>query len=120
VKPGEAKLEAPARALRQFRRVFNTVTSHFQQVERAAGVGAAQVWALAVVQERPGIGLTGLAQAMDVRQPTASNLVKALVRQGQLGAGPGAGCRPAGRRHPFESDVGQTRGGRVLIKRKGK
>lgn len=73
-----------ARALRQFRLVFNVVKTHFQQVEKKVGVGGAQVWALHVVQQRPGIGVHALARAMDVRQPTASNLVKSLVDQGML------------------------------------
>ena len=75
---------APAsavRVLRQFRRVFNTVKTHFQQVEKRAGLGGAQVWALSVVRDNPGIGVNELARALDVKQPTASNLVKALVEQ---------------------------------------
>lgn len=69
------------RVLKQFRIVFNAVKSHFQQVERVAGVGGAQVWALSVIAERPGIGVNGLAAALDIRQPTASNLVKNLSDQ---------------------------------------
>lgn len=75
---------AEARVLRQFRLVFNIVKTHFQQVEKKVGVGGAQVWALHVVHQRPGIGVHGLARAMDVRQPTASNLVKSLTDQGLL------------------------------------
>lgn len=74
-----ARDEAATRVLRQFRLVFNSVKKHFQQVEKKAGVGGAQVWALSVIRERPGIGVNDLASAMDVRQPTASNLVKSLV-----------------------------------------
>ncbi len=74
----------PARVLRQFRLVFNVVKTHFQQVEKQVGVGGAQVWALHVVQQRPGIGVHGLARALDVRQPTASNLVRSLVEHGML------------------------------------
>lgn len=71
--------EAASRVLRQFRQVFNSVKKHFQQVEKRAGVGGAQVWALSLIHARPGIGVNELALAMDVRQPTASNLVKSLV-----------------------------------------
>ena len=71
--------EPAARVLRRFRIVFNAVKTHFQQVERKAGVGGAQLWALSVIRRHPGIGVTGLAQAMDVHQTTASNLVRALV-----------------------------------------
>lgn len=69
------------RVLRQFRQIFNAVKTHFQQVEKHAGLGGAQVWALSVIRDRPGIGVNGLARAIDVRQPTASNLVKSLVEQ---------------------------------------
>jgi MarR family transcriptional regulator, organic hydroperoxide resistance regulator len=88
-RPGAA--EPPAmlestRVLRQFRIVFNAVKSHLQQVERRAGATGAQVWALHVVQQQPGLGIKDLAAAMNVRQPTASILVKALVQNGLLEA----------------------------------
>ena len=70
--------------LRQFRQVFNAVKTHFQQVEKKVGLGGAQVWTLSVVQQCPGIGVGGLASAMDIHQSTASNLVKALVERGYL------------------------------------
>lgn len=77
----EELAEPATRVLRQFRLVFNTVKTHFQQVEKRAGLGGAQVWALSVIRDRPGIGVNDLAHALDVRQPTASNLVKALTHQ---------------------------------------
>jgi DNA-binding MarR family transcriptional regulator len=67
--------------LRRFRIVFNAVKTHFRQVEKKAGVGGAQVWALAVVRDHPGIGVSELARAMDIHQSTASNLIRALVEQ---------------------------------------
>lgn len=73
--------EAAVRVLRQFRLVFNAVKTHFQQVEKRVGVGGAQVWALSVIRDRPGIGVNDLARALDVRQPTASNLAKSLAEQ---------------------------------------
>lgn len=76
--------EAAARVLRQFRQVFNAVRTHFQQVEKTAGVGGAQLWALSIVQARPGLGVGELAAAMDVHQSTASNLVRALVERGLM------------------------------------
>lgn len=69
------------RVLRQFRIVFNAVKTHFRQVEREAGVGGAQLWALSVIARMPGIGATGLAREMDIHQSTASNLVKALIQR---------------------------------------
>ena len=65
--------------LRQFRQVFNAVKSHFQQVEKTVGMGGAQVWALSVVRDNPGIGVGALARAMSIHQSTASNLVRTLI-----------------------------------------
>ena len=74
--------ELPAAVLRQFRIIFNAVKTHFRQVEKTAGIGGAQVWALSLIQQRPGIGVSELGRAMDVHQSTASNLVKALIERG--------------------------------------
>jgi MarR family transcriptional regulator, organic hydroperoxide resistance regulator len=67
--------------LQQFRIVFNAVKTHFQQVERRSGVGGAQIWALSLIRDRPGIGVNALAIALNVRQPTASNLVRNLAQR---------------------------------------
>ncbi len=93
------------RVLRQFRIVFNAVKTHFRQVEREAGLGGAQLWALSVIERQPGIGATGLARELDIHQSTASNLVRALVERGYVsGSREGADRRnvalqvlPAGR-----------------------
>jgi DNA-binding MarR family transcriptional regulator len=71
--------DASMQVLRQFRQIFNAVKTHFRQVESEAGLGGAQVWALGLIRENPGIGVTELARRMDVHQSTASNLVRALV-----------------------------------------
>ena len=73
--------EPATSVLRKFRLVFNAVKTHFQQVEKQAGVGGAQLWALSLIQQRPGMGVNDLARAMDVHQSTASNLVKSLVER---------------------------------------
>lgn len=73
---------AAARALRQFRIVFNAVRTHFRAVEKKAGVSGAQVWALHVIGDRPGITVGQLSRAMDIHQSTASNLLRILVEQG--------------------------------------
>lgn len=84
--PGVAKADAadttePAvHVLRRFRAVFNAVKTHFQQVQRSAGIGGAQLWALSVISECPGIGVGQLSRAMDIHQSTASNLLKALLK----------------------------------------
>lgn len=67
--------------LRRFRIVFNAVKSHFQQVEKIAGIGGAQLWALSIIGTNAGIGVNDLARAMDVHQSTASNLVRSLVER---------------------------------------
>lgn len=84
--PSDGHDQPAARVLRRFRLVFNAVKAHFQQVERQVGVGGAQIWALSIVRERPGIGVNALARAMDIHQTTASNLVRALVHGEMLAA----------------------------------
>ena len=77
---GDDTAQEPAvRVLRRFRLVFNAVKTHFQQVEKQAGVGGAQLWALSVIASQPDIGVGGLAAAMDIHKATASNLVRSLV-----------------------------------------
>jgi len=72
--------------LRRFRVVFNAVKTHFRQVEKDVGIGGAQLWALGVIRDQAGIGVSELAQSMDVHQSTASNLVKALVERNLIAA----------------------------------
>ena len=76
--------EPAAKVLRRFRVVFNAVKTHFRAVEKTAGISGAQVWALSVIQARPGVGVNELARAMDVHQSTASNLVRALQEAGMV------------------------------------
>lgn len=71
--------ETAGKVLRQFRVVFNAIKTHLQQVEKAVGIGGAQVWALGIIATRPGVGVGELALAMDIHQSTASNLVKTLI-----------------------------------------
>ncbi|MES2787515.1 MAG: MarR family winged helix-turn-helix transcriptional regulator [Pseudomonadota bacterium] len=74
---------APAAlALRRFRLIFNAVKTHFREVEKKAGLAGAQLWALSVIHQAPGIGVGELANTMDVHQSTASNLLKALLAAG--------------------------------------
>lgn len=81
-----APIDPAARVLRRFRMVFNAVKNHFREVEKKAGVAGAQLWALSVVRDRPGIGVSDLARAMDVHQSTASNLVRTLLERGLVEA----------------------------------
>lgn len=77
--------EAAARVLRRFRLVFNAVKTHFREVEKKAGVAGAQLWALSVIRDSPGLSMTDVARAMDVHQSTASNLVKTLIERQLVG-----------------------------------
>jgi len=80
--------DPPSRlVLRQFRQIFNAVKTHFRQVENQAGLGGAQVWALGLIGQHPGIGVSELARRMDVHQSTASNLVRTLAAKGLVATG---------------------------------
>ena len=72
---------SPTKVLRRFRVVFNAVRTHFRDIERNVGLGGAQVWALSLVKENPGIGIGGIAAGMDIHQSTASNLIKTLLQK---------------------------------------
>ena len=87
-KPSTAGLanEDAAQVLRGFRQVFNAVKRHFQQLEKRSGLGGSQVWALSIIREQPGIDTGALAQAMDIHQSTASNLVKLLLERDLISA----------------------------------
>lgn len=82
--PPDGAPDAPVRVLRQFRMVFNAVRGHFRQVERDAGIGAAQLWALSEIASAGGAGVNDLALALDIHQSTASNLVRALAERGLI------------------------------------
>jgi DNA-binding MarR family transcriptional regulator len=83
-------IDCSARVLRQFRVVFNAVKTHFRQVEKSAGMGGAQLWALSVVAAQPDMGMGELAHTMDIHQSTASNLVKTLIDRQLVTARKGA------------------------------
>jgi DNA-binding MarR family transcriptional regulator len=83
------------RVLRRFRLVFNAVKTHFRAVETKAGISGAQLWALAVIRDRPGIGVGELARSMDIHQSTASNLLRGLVEAQMVVAERGGADRRA-------------------------
>ncbi|MBI3155376.1 MAG: MarR family transcriptional regulator [Burkholderiales bacterium] len=91
--PAAATAGTPARVLRRFRQVFTAVRSHFQKVEKQVGIGGAQVWALGVIAEQPGLAVGSLARAMHIHQSTASNLVRGLVERGLVQTERGAADR---------------------------
>lgn len=77
--PPAYQSEQSALVLRRFRIVFGAVRSHFKQIEKVVGLGGAQVWALSIIHQHPGLSMGELAKGLDVHQSTTSNLVKALV-----------------------------------------
>lgn len=85
-KNSDFRNEPAFKVLRRFRLVFNAVKTHFREVEKKAGLAGAQVWALSVVRDHPGIGVGELARAMEIHQSTASNLLKSLLEQGMVAA----------------------------------
>ena len=70
------------RVLGQFRQVFGAVRAHFHKLEKQTGVSGTQAWALSLIRDESGLGVNDLAARLNVRQPTASNLVKTLVKAG--------------------------------------
>ena len=79
VEPVPARADSVTRVVAQFRVIFNAVKAHLQDVERRAGIGGAQVWALSCIRDQPGLGVNDLARALKVRQPTASSLSAAAM-----------------------------------------
>jgi DNA-binding MarR family transcriptional regulator len=105
--PGE---EARAvQVLRRFRILSNAVKTHFREVEKQAGIAGAQLWALSVVRESPGVGVSQLAGAMDIHQSTASNLVKSLLEQGLIAADRMGSDRRAVQLHVSSKGLGLLR-----------
>ncbi len=76
-----ADADPAVQALRRFRQIFAAVRTHFRQVEQITGTGAAQLRALSLLREQPGLRISALAQAMDIHQSTTSNLVKTLIER---------------------------------------
>lgn len=79
--PAAAGPADPTAVLKLFRVIFQSVNRHSHEVERKAGMGGAQLWALAEIAGRPRITVTELAKAMSIHQSTASNLLDKLVNQ---------------------------------------
>ena len=68
--------------LKQFRLIYKSVKTHFQDIENQCHVSGSQLWALSVIARQPGIRVSELAKEMAIHQSTASNLIERLVTQG--------------------------------------
>lgn len=66
--------------LGQFRILFKSVRRHYGEVERRAGIGGAQLWALSHVASHPRITPGELARALAIHPSTASNLLRDLEK----------------------------------------
>lgn len=73
-----------AEALKKFRIIYGAVRKHSRNMERACGVGGAQIWAMALIAKTPGLGVTQLARALSIHPSTASNLLDKLERAGLI------------------------------------
>jgi DNA-binding MarR family transcriptional regulator len=80
----DAKHKKMLEVLELFRIVFKSVQRHYKSVQSRAGIGGAQLWALAQVANWPGVKVGELARGLAVHQSTASNLIRDLERSGLL------------------------------------
>lgn len=74
--------EVALETLKLFRIIFKSANKHFHDIEKAAGIGGASLWALAEIAETPDLTVSSLAKAMSVHQSTASNLMEKLETGG--------------------------------------
>lgn len=70
--------------LKQFRLIYGSVRSHFQQIEATCGVSGSQIWMLHELQDAPGIGVSDLADRLSIHQTTCSQLIEKLVQRGYV------------------------------------
>jgi DNA-binding MarR family transcriptional regulator len=72
------------------RSVFATTRRQLAALRRTAGLGSALVWALAEIEERPGLRVGDLAERMRIHSSTASNLCTRLRGEGLVRTSPAA------------------------------
>jgi DNA-binding MarR family transcriptional regulator len=70
--------------LKLFRIIFKSANRHFHEIEKAAGIGGASLWALAEIAESSSLTVSGLANAMSLHQSTTSNLLEKLEDGGYI------------------------------------
>jgi len=73
-----AKQRRMLEVLEQFRIIVRAIRSHYQNVERRAGISGAQLWALARIADSPGANVGALSRSLAIHQSTASNLLRQL------------------------------------------
>jgi MarR family transcriptional regulator, organic hydroperoxide resistance regulator len=75
-----AKHRKMLEVLGQFRILFKSVRRHYGEVQRRAGIGGAQLWALSHIASHPEIKPGELARALAIHPSTASNLLRDLEK----------------------------------------
>jgi DNA-binding MarR family transcriptional regulator len=78
----EAGHEQMLEALKRFRILLRSMQRHYRSVETRAGLGGAQLWALAEIAVPGGVTMGELAAKLAVHLSTASNLVRRLETLG--------------------------------------
>jgi DNA-binding MarR family transcriptional regulator len=74
-----ARVLSSRRVLLQFRVIANAVRSGSRPVRAPHPIADRKLLALSAIAQSPGLGVNHLASALGVRQPTASQVVKALA-----------------------------------------
>lgn len=75
---------AELQALQNLRLIYASARWHDAQVRRSVAISGSQLWALAEIARRDGMGVNALAERMALHQTTASNLSNALVKEGLI------------------------------------
>lgn len=76
--------QLPLHVLKKFRLIYGSVRQHFRDVEQVCGVSGSQLWILQEVANKPGIGVSELADCLSIHQSTCSQLVEKLSTKGLL------------------------------------
>ncbi len=82
-------------ALLSIRKLYATTRRQFAALRRKTGLGPARVWALAEIDEQPGLRVGDLAARMRIHSSTASNLCTRLRSDGLVRTSPAADDRRA-------------------------
>lgn len=93
--PAPAGQTPAVRVLHRLRVACISMKTHLREIEKQAGMAGSQLWALSVVAQKPGVGVSDLARAMDIHQSTASNLIRPLLDGGLIVAARSAQDRRA-------------------------
>jgi MarR family transcriptional regulator, organic hydroperoxide resistance regulator len=71
-------------ALQNLRLIYASARWHDAEVRRSVAISGSELWALAEIARREGMGINDLAERMALHQTTASNLANALLKMGLI------------------------------------